>query len=110
LAKLGFQKSLLPMSISIARHIHSLQKRRPFLMLIFIELKKREEIIHMEMGLYTEGKDFFLVEWGMKFFEDIKNQVDPSYSFYQLKIVVNESHSADDGEKSRSYFLEQIPE
>jgi len=42
----------------------------------FYRIKEREELIHLEMGLYLENKDYFIIEWGMPFLSTIIKEVD----------------------------------
>ena len=63
----------------------------------FYRIEDPEEIIHLEMGLYAEDKNFFLIEWGMPYLKEIKSQLGNGFSFYELKIEViagdDSSHS-----------------
>ena len=55
----------------------------------FYRIDDPEEIIHLEMGLYAEGKNFFLIEWGLPFLKEIRSQLGEQFKYYELKIEVN---------------------
>ena len=59
----------------------------------FYRIEDPEEIIHLEMGLYAEGKKYFLIEWGMPFVKEIRSQISEHFKFFELKIEINESSS-----------------
>lgn len=73
----------------------------------FYRLEKNEEIVHLELPLYLENKDFFIVEWGDKFLSSLKREVDDKFKFYQLEISINELSPTSE-EPSRNYFLKDI--
>ncbi len=56
----------------------------------FYRLKNEDEIVHLEIPLYLEGKDYFLVEWGEAYLHSLREQVGSDFSYYQLKIEVGE--------------------
>ena len=70
----------------------------------FYRIENPTEIIHLELGLYLENKDFFLVEWGKKYFDEILKEVDEHFSVYELNIEINKSSA----NNLRDYFLNQI--
>lgn len=66
-----------------------------------MRIEKKEELIHLEIPMYLEEKDYFLVEWGMPFLHELKRIVSDDWKFYQLKIeIVNEN--------SRHFFLNKL--
>lgn len=53
----------------------------------FYRLKDAEEVTHLELDLYSEGKDIFFIEWGMDFLEDIKYFLEiTEFNYYELNI------------------------
>jgi len=54
----------------------------------FYRIEKNEEIMHLELPLYLEDKQYFLVEWGEKFFKRLAKEVPETFSFYQVEIEV----------------------
>lgn len=73
----------------------------------FYRLENRDEIIHLEIPLYLEGKEYFLIEWGREYIRDIYNEVGDDHKYYELEIIVNESRDALDS-PSRNFFLKQL--
>lgn len=64
-------------------------------------IEKKDELIHLEIPIYLEEKDYFLVEWGMPYLHELQRIVGDDFKFYQLKIeIVNE--------KSRHFFLNKL--
>lgn len=50
----------------------------------FYRIKDPEEILHLEIPLYLDDKDFFLVEWGKKYLSDLKEEVFNEFEFFEL--------------------------
>lgn len=73
----------------------------------FFRLKDSEEIIHLEIPLYLENKEFFIVEWGMPFIREIQNEVGEDFSYYELDIQINESQNNPE-ELTRNYSLKDF--
>jgi len=66
-----------------------------------MRIEKKEELIHLEIPMYLDEKDYFLVEWGMPYQHELQKIVGDEWKFYQLKIeIVNE--------KTRHFFLNKI--
>ncbi len=64
-------------------------------------IEKKEELIHLEIPMYLEEKDYFLIEWGMPYLYELQRIIGDEFKFYQLKIeIVNE--------KSRHFFLSKL--
>ncbi|MFA6235729.1 MAG: tRNA (adenosine(37)-N6)-threonylcarbamoyltransferase complex ATPase subunit type 1 TsaE [Bacteriovorax sp.] len=64
-------------------------------------IEKREDLIHLELPMYLEEKDYVLIEWGMPYLHDLQRIIGDEFKFYQLKIEVNE-------QKSRNFFLNKL--
>lgn len=56
----------------------------------FYRLKDRNELVHLEIPLYSEGKQFFLVEWGRPYFAELKKLIDGDYKFFEIVITIND--------------------
>lgn len=74
----------------------------------FYRLEDPEEIIHLELSLYLENKDFFLVEWGKKFIKDITRHAGVDFLYYELVIEINESSSPEVDIPSRNFLLYRL--
>lgn len=73
----------------------------------FYRVKSREEILHLELGLYLDNKNFVFIEWGKDHFYSLIKELPEDFSYYLLRIETNEATS--DGEaQSRNFFLEEI--
>ena len=67
----------------------------------FYRIEKKDELIHLEIPMYLEEKDYFLIEWGMPYFNEIQKIIGDEFRYYQLKIeIVND--------KSRHFFLNML--
>jgi len=74
----------------------------------FYRLESREEIIHLEIPLYLEGKKYFLVEWGIDYAYDIAREVGDEYKYYELEITVNDKKDESMPEATRNVFLKSL--
>ncbi len=52
----------------------------------FYRLEKEEEIEYLELDLYLEDKDYFLVEWGISYFDCLKRHLERNFFYYELLI------------------------
>ena len=55
----------------------------------FYRLQSSEEIIHLELGMYLEDKDYFIVEWGKDYLSEIESEIDDDFSKYELVFEMN---------------------
>ena len=78
----------------------------------FYRLNSAEEIIHLELPLYLEDKEFFLVEWGEEYLKDIQKEVNEDFFYYELIISsnINKDNSDEETNSSRNYSLYKITE
>lgn len=75
----------------------------------FYRIKNREEIIHLELPLYLEDKQYFLAEWGLEHFESICRELPEDFSTYLMKIDVNKKTTSDTtDEGSRNFELFEV--
>jgi tRNA threonylcarbamoyladenosine biosynthesis protein TsaE len=72
----------------------------------FYRIEKKDELIHLEIPMYLEGKDYFLIEWGMQYLQEIKKIVGDEFQYYLLKIEINPLTS--DQKQSRNYVLSKL--
>lgn len=54
----------------------------------FYRLEADEEVLHLELPLYLQGKDYFLVEWGKRFLRRLSMEVPEGFSFYELSFEI----------------------
>lgn len=64
-------------------------------------IEKKEELIHLEIPMYLEEKDYFLIEWGMPYLNQLQRIIGDEFKYYQLKIEINENNS-------RNFLLTKI--
>jgi tRNA threonylcarbamoyladenosine biosynthesis protein TsaE len=64
-------------------------------------IEKKEELIHLEIPMYLEEKDYFLIEWGLPYLRELQNIVGDEFNFYLLKIEINE-------QKTRNFSLNKL--
>lgn len=74
----------------------------------FYRIKDPQEIIHLELPLYLEDKEFFLVEWGMPFVREIARSLDEHFSLYELEIEVNAEEEKKGQSASRNFCLKKL--
>lgn len=70
----------------------------------FYRLKSRDELIHLELSLYMEGKEYFFIEWGRPYLSDIEKELGDEPHYYELVIEINDGPKKGDS-ASRNYHL-----
>lgn len=73
----------------------------------FYRIKDREEIIHLELPLYLEDKNYFLAEWSKKHYHSINPELSEDFNSYLLKISITEGSIS---EPSRCFELFKVNE
>ncbi len=71
-------------------------------------IEDENDLIHLEIPLYLENKDYFLVEWGKNWIKQLQREIPDEFNLYELVISVNETASTDSGSPSRNYTLTEI--
>ncbi|MBD64304.1 MAG: hypothetical protein CME62_03805 [Halobacteriovoraceae bacterium] len=72
----------------------------------FYRVKEREDIIHLELPLYLEDKNFLLIEWGFQHLSNIMPEIPDSFSYYVLEIHVNDKENREKTDQfSRDFQL-----
>jgi tRNA threonylcarbamoyladenosine biosynthesis protein TsaE len=64
-------------------------------------IEKKDELLYLEIPMYLEEKDYFLIEWGMPYLNELRRIIGDEFKYYQLKIEINENNS-------RHYFLSKL--
>ena len=70
-------------------------------------LEEPSEIIHLELNLYLEDKDYFLVEWGEEYLDYLYKEINEQFNFYVLKIDINDTCKDVDID-SRDFILNRV--
>lgn len=73
-------------------------------------IEQNEEILQLELPIYLEDKQYFFVEWGMKFGRRIMRELPENFSTYLLEITIQEGHADSVEGPSRNFFLSSIAE
>jgi tRNA threonylcarbamoyladenosine biosynthesis protein TsaE len=56
-------------------------------------IEKKEDLLHLEIPMYLEEKDYFLIEWGIPYLKELQKIVNDDFKFYVLKIEINQNQS-----------------
>lgn len=106
--KTTFTKSFISDGETFSPSYSVLSETRNVLHADLYRLENQDELIHIELPLYLESKQFFIIEWGMKFFKTLYKEIPENYNFYQLDLSINNSSDNDNGEEenhSRNFAL-----
>jgi tRNA threonylcarbamoyladenosine biosynthesis protein TsaE len=76
----------------------------------FYRLEKQEEILQLEIPIYIEDKQYFFVEWGMKFARRLFRELPETWTPYLLEIKINSSSLESEEGLSRNYSLYSLHE
>lgn len=87
-----------------------LSECKNFLHADLYRIEKNEEILQLELPVYLEDKQYFFVEWGMKFARRLFRELPENFTSYVLEINIQESHSESPEGPSRNFFLYSLTE
>lgn len=93
------EKEILSPSYSI------LSEGRNLLHADFYRIEKNEEILQLELSSYLEDKQYFFVEWGMKFSRRLSRELPENYSSYLLEITIQAGGEDNPEGSSRNFFF-----
>ncbi len=82
-----------------------LSECKNFLHADLYRIEKNEDLLQLEIPMYLDDKQYFFVEWGMKFGRRLMRELPENFSSYLLEIVVNEAVSENAEGHSRNFFL-----
>ncbi len=71
----------------------------------FYRLEKNEEVLQLEIPLYVEDKQYFFIEWGMKFAPRVIRELPENWTPYLLEIKINSIASENSDEATRNFAL-----
>jgi tRNA threonylcarbamoyladenosine biosynthesis protein TsaE len=69
----------------------------------FYRLEKNEEVLQLEIPQYLEDKQFFFIEWGMKFAKRVIRELPENWTPYLLEIQVNPKASEAEEGPTRNF-------
>ncbi len=87
-----------------------ISESKKFLHADFYRLEKNEEILQLELPIYLEDKEYFFVEWGMKFAKRLYRELPENFTSYLLHIDVQEMHEPGAEGHSRNFSLYTLHE
>jgi len=87
-----------------------LSETKNFLHADLYRIEKNEEILQLELPVYLEDKQYFFVEWGMKYARRLFRELPENFTSYLLEINVNEASSDPVEGHSRNFFLYSLTE
>lgn len=82
-----------------------LSECKNFLHADLYRIEKNEEILQLELSGYLEEKQYFFVEWGMKFARRLSRELPENFSSYLIEITVNEGATDATDSFSRNFHL-----
>lgn len=104
--KTTFTKAFVGKQTSVSSPTYNLlQEAGPIAYADFYRLKDAEELIHLELEYYLEGKDYFLVEWGKEFLRELRRHVSEDFLFYELCLSINSPNEKNNYIDSRNFEL-----
>jgi tRNA threonylcarbamoyladenosine biosynthesis protein TsaE len=69
----------------------------------FYRLEKNEEVLQLEIPIYLEDKQYFFIEWGMKFANRVVRELPENWTPYLLEIKVNPQTTETEEGPSRNF-------
>lgn len=72
-------------------------------------LEKKEDLIQLELPMYTEEREYILIEWGERFKREVQREVGEDFKYYLMKIDINASAEGQ-SKSSRNYSLYKVDE
>lgn len=105
--KTTFSKVFLGEEETMSPTYNILYEKEDMLHADFYRIESREEVIQLELGLYLEGKNFFLAEWSKKLFHQIDPELEEQFSSYLLEIEVTDSNQ-ESHKDARNFILYSI--
>ncbi len=104
--KTTFTQAFLESAETLSPTYSILSETRQVLHADFYRLEKSEDIIPLELGIYLENKQFFFVEWGLKYARRLFREIPETFSGYVLEIKINDAADASLG--SRNFVLTSL--
>lgn len=69
-------------------------------------IQNKDELIHLEIPMYIEEKEYFVIEWGIKYRTQLQRIIGDEFNYYQLRIDIISNPNNES--VSRNYTLEKI--
>jgi tRNA threonylcarbamoyladenosine biosynthesis protein TsaE len=82
-----------------------LSENKNFLHADLYRIEKSEDILQLELSSYLEEKQYFFVEWGMKFGKRLHRELPENFSSYLLEIHIHQGGAESPEGPSRDFFF-----
>lgn len=73
-------------------------------------VEKNEDILQLELPIYLENKQYFFVEWGMKFARRLLRELPENFTPYLLQVTINEGVADSTEGPSRNFSFYSLHE
>lgn len=70
-------------------------------------IEKKEDLIQLELPMYTEEREYILIEWGERFKREVQREIGEDFKYYLLKIEIN-APAESQTKSSRNYSLYKV--
>lgn len=104
--KTTFTQAFLENEQTLSPTYSILSETRQMLHADLYRIEKSEDIIPLELAIYLEDKQFFFVEWGMKYARRLFREIPENFSSYHLQIEINASSAEET--PSRNFILSSV--
>ncbi|HXH29664.1 MAG TPA: tRNA (adenosine(37)-N6)-threonylcarbamoyltransferase complex ATPase subunit type 1 TsaE [Bacteriovoracaceae bacterium] len=68
-------------------------------------IEKNEELLQLEIPQYVEDKQYFFVEWGMKFARRLVRELPENFTYYLMEITIHKTPVSNPEGPSRDFKL-----
>jgi tRNA threonylcarbamoyladenosine biosynthesis protein TsaE len=103
--KTTFTQAFVGDSETLSPTYSILSECKNFLHADLYRIEKNEEILQLELPGYLEDKQYFFVEWGMKFARRLLRELPENYTSYLLEISINENTTDSPEGPSRNFSV-----
>lgn len=103
--KTTFTQAFVGDSETLSPTYSILSECKNFLHADLYRIEKNEEILQLELPVYLEDKQYFFVEWGMKFARRLFRELPENFTPYLLEISINGNGSDSPEGPSRNFSI-----
>lgn len=111
--KTTFAKSFIEDGETMSPSYSIISESKNVLHADFYRIEEASEIVHLELSLYLESKQFFLAEWGEKYIRTIEKETPEEFTYYLMEVSVNDISQQESSVKtsfSRNFVLSELSE
>jgi len=99
--KTTFTKSFLNLDSTMSPTYSIINEQDNFLHADLYRIEKKEDLLHLEIPMYLDEKDYFIIEWGMTYLRELQRIIGDEFKFYLLKIEINDN-------QTRNFLLSKL--